>query len=75
LPVGDGSSIVALTGFVITVKVLVAQMATGTFYARYMRLQYAAACSKSLLALLGATLTFALTLLRATPRSHGRHSP
>ena len=57
-------AIVALTGFVITVNVLVVQMATGTFSARYMRLWYRDRVLKSLLALLGATLTFSLTLLR-----------
>lgn len=57
-------AIVALTGFVITVSVLVVQMATGTFSARYMRLWYRDRVLKSLLAVLVATLAFALTLLR-----------
>ena len=56
-------AVVALTGFVITVSVLVVQMATGTFSARYMHLWYRDRVLKSLLALLVATLSFALTLL------------
>jgi uncharacterized membrane protein len=47
----------ALSGFVITVTVLVVQMATGTFSARYMRLWYRDR-------LLVGTMTFALWLLR-----------
>jgi uncharacterized membrane protein len=57
-------AIVALTGFVITVSVLVVQMATGTFSARYMRLWYRDRVLKSLLAVLVATLSFSFTLLR-----------
>jgi uncharacterized membrane protein len=54
----------ALTGFVVTVTVLVVQMATGTFSARYMRLWYRDPMLKSLLALLVGTLAFAFALLR-----------
>jgi Predicted membrane protein (DUF2254) len=34
------SAVAALTGFVVTVTVLVVRMATGTFSARYIRLWY-----------------------------------
>src|SRR6516165_5742866 len=54
----------ALTGFVVTVTVLVVQMATGTFSARYLRLWYRDRLLKLLLALLVGTLTFAFALLR-----------
>jgi uncharacterized membrane protein len=54
----------ALTGFVVTVSVLVVQMAIGTFSARYMRLWYRDRMLKGLLALLVATLTFSFALLR-----------
>ena len=54
----------ALTGFVVTVTVLVVQMATGTFSARYMRLWYRDPMLKSLLALLVGTLAFSFALLR-----------
>jgi uncharacterized membrane protein len=54
----------ALTGFVVTVAVLVVQMATGTFSARYMRLWYRDRVLKALLALLVAALSFSFTLLR-----------
>jgi uncharacterized membrane protein len=54
----------ALTGFVVTVTVLVVQMATGTFSARYMRLWYRDRVLKTLLALLVGTLSFSFTLLR-----------
>ena len=56
----------ALTGFVVTVTVLVVQMATGTFSARYMRLWYRDGVLKSVLALLIGTLAFAFGLLRRT---------
>jgi len=52
------------TGFVVTVTVLVVQMATGTFSARYMRLWYRDRMLKALLALLIGTLTFSFALLR-----------
>ncbi len=54
----------ALTGFVVTVTVLVVQMATGTFSARYMRLWYRDPMLKWLFAVLVGTLTFAFGLLR-----------
>jgi uncharacterized membrane protein len=54
----------ALTGFVVTVTVLVVQMATGTFSARYMRLWYRDRVLKVLLALLAGALSFSFTLLR-----------
>jgi uncharacterized membrane protein len=54
----------ALTGFVITVTVLVVQMATGTFSARYMRLWYRDGMLKVTLAVLAGTLTFSFGLLR-----------
>jgi uncharacterized membrane protein len=54
----------ALTGFVVTVTVLVVQMATGTFSARYMRLWYRDRLLKSTLAVLVGTLTFSFGLLR-----------
>jgi uncharacterized membrane protein len=54
----------ALTGFVVTVTVLVVQMATGTFSARYMRLWYRDRVLKMLLALLVGALSFSFTLLR-----------
>ena len=54
----------ALTGFVVTVTVLVVQMATGTFSARYMRLWYRDRMLKWLFAVLVGTLAFAFGLLR-----------
>jgi uncharacterized membrane protein len=54
----------ALTGFVVTVTVLVVQMATGTFSARYMRLWYRDRMLKVTLAFLVGTLTLSLGLLR-----------
>ncbi len=55
---------VGLTGFVVTVSVLVVQMATGTFSARYMRLWYRDGVLKATLAVLVGTLAFAYSLLR-----------
>jgi len=57
-------STAALIGFVVTVTVLVVQMATGTFSARYMRLWYRDRMLKAVLALLIGTLAFAFQLLR-----------
>jgi len=54
----------ALTGFVVTVTVLVVQMALGTFSARYMRLWYRDPMLKAALAVLVGTLAFAFSLLR-----------
>ena len=56
-------STAALTGFVVTVSVLVVQMATGTFSARYLRLWYRDRMLHVLLAMLVGTFTFAFTLL------------
>ena len=54
----------ALTGFVVTVTVLVVQMAIGTFSARFMRLWYRDPVLKAVLAVLIGTLAFAFSLLR-----------
>jgi uncharacterized membrane protein len=54
----------ALTGFVVTVTVLVVQMAIGTFSPRYMRLWYRDRALKAVLAVLIGTLTFSFALLR-----------
>ena len=56
-------STAALTGFVVTVSVLVVQMATDTFSARYMRLWYRDRMLHVLLAMLVLTFTFSFTLL------------
>ena len=58
------TSAVGLTGFVVTVSVLVVQMATGTFSPRYMRLWYRDPVLKGVLAVLVGTFTFSFTLLR-----------
>jgi uncharacterized membrane protein len=57
-------SMAALTGFVVTVTVLVVQMATGTFSARYMRVWYRDRMLKATLGLLIGTLAFSFALLR-----------
>jgi uncharacterized membrane protein len=57
-------AVAALAGFVVTVTVLVVQMATGTFSARYMRLFYRDRLLKTLLAALVGTITFSFSLLR-----------
>jgi uncharacterized membrane protein len=54
----------ALTGFVVTVTVLVVQMATGTFSARIMRLWYRDYMLKATLAVLVGTLTFSFSVLQ-----------
>jgi uncharacterized membrane protein len=54
----------ALTGFVVTVTVLVVQMATGTFSARVLRLWYRDPLLKATLAVLVGTLTFSFSVLR-----------
>lgn len=66
------SSMVALTGFALTVSVLGVQMATGTFSARYMRILYRDPMFKALLATLIGTTTFSFALLR---RTEGEHVP
>ena len=55
---------VGLTGFVVTVSVLIVQMATGTFSARYMRIFYRNGLLKATLAVLVGTLTLSYALLR-----------
>ena len=54
----------ALTGFVVTVTVLLVQMATGTFSARILRLWYRDRMLKATLAVLVGTLTFSFSVLR-----------
>ena len=54
----------ALTGFVVTVTVLVVQMATGTFSSRVMRLWYRDSMLKATLGVLAGTLTFSFASLR-----------
>ena len=54
----------ALTGFVVTVTVLVVQMATGTFSARIMRLWFRDRILKVTLAVLVGTLTFSFSILQ-----------
>jgi len=63
----------ALTGFVVTVSVLVVQMATSTFSARYMRLWYRDKVLKVLLALLVGTFTFSFTLLASVEQNSVPH--
>ncbi len=60
---------VGLTGFVVTVGVLIVQMATGTFSARYMRIFYRDGLLKAVLAVLVGTLTFSYALLRRVEES------
>ncbi|MCI0635411.1 MAG: DUF2254 domain-containing protein [Actinobacteria bacterium] len=55
---------VGLVGFVVTVSVLIVQMATGTFSARYMRIFYRDWAFKAVLAVLIGTFTFAYVLMR-----------
>jgi uncharacterized membrane protein len=55
---------VGLVGFVVTVSVLIVQMATGTFSARYMRIFYRDWAFKAVLAILIGTFTFSYTLMR-----------
>ena len=55
---------VGLTGFVVTVSVLIVQMATGTFSPRYMRIFYRDGLLKAVLAVLVGTLTLSYALLR-----------
>jgi uncharacterized membrane protein len=57
-------AMVALLGFVVTIGVLVVQMATGTLSPRYMRLWYRDLLQKVVLATLAGTLTFSFSLLR-----------
>jgi uncharacterized membrane protein len=55
---------IAFTGFVVTISVLVIQMATGTLSPRYMRLWYRDRLQKAVLAVLVGTLSFSLVTLR-----------
>jgi uncharacterized membrane protein len=55
---------IALTGFVVTISVLVIQMATGTLSPRFMRLWYRDRLQKASLAVLVGTLSFSLVTLR-----------
>jgi uncharacterized membrane protein len=57
-------AVAALTGFVVTVTVLVVQMASGTFSARSMRLWYRDPVLKGALTLLVGTLAYSFSLLR-----------
>ena len=54
----------ALTGFVVTVTVLVIQMATGTFSARILRLLYRDRMLKATLAVLVGTFTYSFAVLQ-----------
>ena len=63
----------ALTGFVVTVSVLVVQMATSTLSARYMRLWYRDRVLHILLALLVGTFTFSFTLLAGVEENSVPH--
>jgi Predicted membrane protein (DUF2254) len=72
------SATAALTGFVVTVTVLLVQMATGTFSTRILRLWYRDPLLKATLAVLVGTLTFSFSVLRRIgddsppPCCHGR---
>jgi uncharacterized membrane protein len=57
-------AMVALLGFVVTIGVLVVQMATGTLSPRFMRLWYRDLLQKIVLATFAGTLTFSFSLLR-----------
>ena len=57
-------AVAALTGFVVTVTVLVVQMASGSFSPRSMRLWYRDPVLKGALALLTGTLAYSFSLLR-----------
>ena len=57
-------AVAALTGFVVTVTVLVVQMASGSFSPRSMRLWYRDPVLKGVLALLIGTLAYSFALLR-----------
>jgi uncharacterized membrane protein len=66
-------STAALTGFVVTVSVLVVQMATSNLSARYMRLWYRDRVLQVLLALLVGTFTFSFTLLAGVEENSVPH--
>ncbi|HEX4520212.1 MAG TPA: DUF2254 domain-containing protein [Gaiellaceae bacterium] len=61
-------AMIALTGFVVTVTVLVVQMSTQTFSARYMRIWYRDPVLKAVLAVLLCTLFFSFALLGKVER-------
>ena len=63
----------ALTGFVVTVSVLVVQMATNNLSARYMRLWYRDRVLQVLLAMLVGTFTFSFTLLAGVEENSVPH--
>ena len=63
----------ALTGFVVTVSVLVVQMATNNLSARYMRLWYRDKVLQVLLAMLVGTFTFSFTLLAGVEENSVPH--
>lgn len=58
------AAMVGLIGFVVTIGVLVVQMATGTLSPRFMRLWYRDRLQKFVLAAFTGTFTFAFALLR-----------
>jgi uncharacterized membrane protein len=58
------AAMVALTGFVVTLGVLIVQMATGTLSPRFMRLWYRDRLQKAVLGVFLGTLTFSFALLR-----------
>jgi uncharacterized membrane protein len=58
------AAMIGLIGFVVTIGVLVVQMATGTLSPRFMRLWYRDRLQKFVLAAFTATFTFAFALLR-----------
>jgi uncharacterized membrane protein len=58
------AAMIGLIGFVVTIGVLVVQMATGTLSPRFMRLWYRDRLQKMVLAAFTATFTFAFSLLR-----------
>ena len=60
---------VALTGFVVTIGVLIVQMATGTLSPRFMRLWYRDRLQKSVLGAFVGTLTFSFALLRSVEQN------
>ena len=55
---------VGLVGFVVTVSVLIVQMSTNTFSARYMRIFYRDRAFKAVLAALVGTFTFSYSQMR-----------
>src|SRR3954453_22346094 len=57
-------AMIALTGFVVTLGVLIVQLATGTLSPRFMRLWYRDRLQKAVLGVFLGTLTFSFALLR-----------